>query len=247
MAQIRPTIYFKLGFFLLAIFILPGCKKSDTLVNVPSQAHFVSSATYLNYYVTSATTDSFVVQVGTTDVSASDRTVTFNISSPSGAVIGTHYTITSPSSGNTITIPAGQTIGSIKLHGIFSAYAGARKDTLIFTLAQPSVEVAKFNDIVKVVLQKYCNVDAPSFVGDYTETLDIDPSGTYGPYTSTIVSITPLTSTTASMVIANFSSAEIAPYPISNITVNLDWSDPGNFKTTIPSQILSNSNWATGH
>lgn len=232
-----------LSILFLLVLIFSGCKKTDTLVEVPSQAHFVTSAQYLNYYVTSAATDSFVVQVGTTDVSSSDRTISFNISSPTGAVKGTHYTITSPSSGNAITIPAGQTVGSIKIHGIFSAYAGTRKDTLIFTLSQPSVEVAKFSDTVRVALQKYCPVNAPSFVGNYTRSFDIDPTGTYGPYTSTIVSVTPLTATTASMIIANFSFAEISPYPISNITVNLDWTDPGNFKTTIPSQILSNSDF----
>lgn len=250
LALINKIIYMKKKIFIplsvvavLAIIVV-GCNKNkpyDTIV-APAQAHFLSSSKYVSYYVSSAANDSFSIGVGTTDISNADRTTTFNVSSNT-AVAGTQYSILSPSSGNSITIPKGKATSSIVIHGNFAQYPANKKDTLRFTLAQPSIDVAKFNDTLNVILQRYCNVNASTFTGNYNNCYDIDPSGTYGPYTANVVSVTPLTATTASMVIANFSFAEVDPYPISNITVTLDWTDPGNFKVTIPAQILSNSNF----
>lgn len=236
--RITSMINFKLGLFFLGVFIIGGCQKEDTLVSVPSQAHFVSSEKYLNYYVTSAATDSFVVEVGTTDISNSDRTVTFSISSPTGAVQGTQYTIISPSSGNTITIPAGQSIASIKLHGIFSAFPGTRKDTLVFTLSQPSIETAKFNDTLGIVMQKFCNVVLADLGGNFTanEYLE-DGSFSYGPYASGVVNLTSTGATTASGAFVN-----LFDYGWNDINFTMDWKDPANLKINIPVQATGATN-----
>lgn len=57
----------------------------------------------------------YKVNLGTTDVSSSARTVTVNIFSPTGAVAGTHYTVVG---GNVLTIPAGQATTSLDIQGV---------------------------------------------------------------------------------------------------------------------------------
>ncbi len=238
--------FINIGFISLTLLVLiTGCDKTKPydIQKVDALAHFVSASKNISYYVRNNASDSFSVQVGTSDVSNQDRLITFNISSPTGAVAGGGYTLLTPSSGNTVVVKAGTAITTIKLHGNFATYASGKKDTLVFTLAQPSLAIAKFSDTVKVVLQRYCDVVPAGFTGDYKNSNDTDPSGSYGPYKATVVSITPTSSTSANMVIANFSFTEIAPYNILNITVGLDWTDPANFKTSIPTQIISNDNF----
>ncbi|HSU28251.1 MAG TPA: hypothetical protein VLJ68_07715 [Chitinophagaceae bacterium] len=229
------------------MFILVSCDKNKpyTLIIAPPQVHFAYAAKVLNYYVANSASDSFQINLGTTDLSDANRTINFAITSPTGAVLGTHYTITTPGSGNTVTIPAGKAISPITIHGVFAQYPTGRKDTLVITMTSPSsgMAIAKFADTIKVVMQKYCPVSIAAFTGNYTQSRDVDGTGPYGPYTANVVSVTSLTATTASMVIANFAAAWCAPFAVQNITVTIDWTDPGNFKVTFPSQILSNTNF----
>lgn len=224
---------------LSAAILLVSCDKTkpyDT-ITPPAQAHFLN-ATSGSYYVKNDPNSVFKIPVGTTLNSASNRTVTVTVASPTNAVAGTQYTLPSTS----VVIPAGKVVDSLSVKGIFAGYPGQRVDTLVFTINNGDVPASDYNKTYKLVLRKYCDVLPASFTGNYTQSYDIDPT-VYGPYTSNIVSVTPLTATTASMVIANFSFEEITPYPINNITVNLDWTDPANFKTSIPSQIISSSNF----
>ena len=234
MKQISNIVLFAFS----ALFVMTGCDKTERYENTmpPALAHFVSSSQYVSYYVRNNAADSFTVQVGTTDVANVDRTVTFNISSPSGAVAGTQYAVTSPASGNSVVIKAGTAVSSIKIHGNFSSYSSGRKDTLVFTLVQPSVAPAKFNDTVKVVLQRYCDVTPSSFVGTYTKSFDIQTGQpTYGPYEIVITSgaFTAIGATTGYVLMSNFWDVG-GP----DIRVNLDWTDPANFKTSVPAQFL---------
>lgn len=214
-----------------AVMLLTGCDKNQPYdaVVAPAQVHFTNnagvSAKYLPYYVSNDASSNYDVTVGSTDVSSSDRTVTYKVTSPSGAVAGTHYTI---SNGGTVTIPAGAATANIKVHGIFAPYAsGTRKDTLIFTLTEPSVSPAKFLDTVRLVLQRYCNVTLAGIEGPYTRTFE----GTYGPYTSTVINVTSTSATTATGTITNVYNSGITA---NNVVFN--WSNPANFTVTIPEQ-----------
>lgn len=211
--------------------LLVACDKNKPYdpVVAPSEVHFTNNAgvaaRYLPYYVSNDASSNYDVTVGSTDVSSSDRTVTYKVTSPSGAVAGTHYSI---ANGGTVTIPAGAATADIKVHGIFAPYAaGDRKDTLIFTLTEPSVAPAKFLDTVRLVLQRYCNVTLAGIEGAYTKTFE----GTYGPYTSSVLNVTSTGATTATGTLTNVYNSGITA---SNVVFN--WTNPANFTVTIPEQ-----------
>jgi len=65
-------------------------------------------------------------------------------------------------------------------------------------------------------------------LGNYTKTFEL-PSG-YGPYTSTITNITPLTAKSATANINNVYDSDIS------IVATFDWSTPGNYTVTVASQ-----------
>jgi hypothetical protein len=220
------------------LFILTGCDKTERyqITKPEPLAHFISSNPNVNYYVRNAATDSFVVQVGTTDVSSVDRSVTFNVTSPTGAVNGTDYAISSPASGNSIVIKAGTVVSSITVKGKFAAFATGKKHTLYFTLAQPSVAVAKFSDTVKLAMQRYCDVVPSALTGVYKKAFDIQTGQpTYGPYTVNIPTAvaTSTGATTGYVMISNFWDVGGA-----DIRVNLDWTNPASFITNVPAQFL---------
>ena len=80
-------------------FTLGSCDKTKPYdVEVaPPESHFVGSKTQ-SYSAANNPAPSYNVVVGTTDVFNTDRTVSYKVTSPSGAVGGTQYTI---STGNT--------------------------------------------------------------------------------------------------------------------------------------------------
>jgi hypothetical protein len=223
--KINISVLASIGLFFLA---LTGCDKNKPYETEmpPALVHFTSNTVNQDYYVEDAATSTYSIEVGTTDVSSVDRTVTFKVSSPTGAVSGTHYSMVT--TGNTVTIPAGQTTANIVVHGIFAAYAaGTRTDTLQFVLSEPSVALADYNDTVKLVLRRYCTVDLNEFSGLYTcqDYYDGAPDG--GPYT---VALTPgtATGTTGYVTLTGL-------WGIANPTVriNLNWTNPANFTTTV--------------
>lgn len=248
----RKTAFLTSAFAVLAsIVILSSCNKNKEydLITVPSQIHFLSTSKFQSYYVENTATTSFSVGLGTTDVAGSDRAVTYKVTSPSGAVAGTHYTITSPSSGNTVTIPAGSSTAAIQIKGIFAAYSTGRKDTLVFSLAEPSLAVAGFSDTLKVVLQRYCPVTDAAVSGAYANSRDYWPSvatanQSAAKYTATISNFTATSATTATVLIKNLGNTTdmgFAPFAptdpaTTGLTATLDWTDPANFKVTLPSQ-----------
>lgn len=207
-----------------------GCDKTkpyDILAAEP-EVHFISSNRNMAYYVEDNPNSTFTIEVGTTDVSKQDRTVTYKVTSPTGAVSGTHYSMI-PANSTTVTIPAGQSKASIVVHGIFAPYAdGTRKDTLQFTLAEPSIKPAGFSDTINLVLQRYCTVDLAEFTGAYTiqDYYNGAPDG--GPYT---VYLTPGTSTGTNTGYVILTGLWGVANP--TVRVNLDWSNPANFTTTI--------------
>lgn len=213
--------------------IVTGCDKTkpyDVLM-AEAQVHFIG-AKFQNYQMTVNPAPVYKVNLGTTDVSSSARTVTVKVTSPTGAVAGTHYTI---AGGGTVTIPAGQATASIDVQGVYSQYTSGRKDTLVFTLAQPDITPAKFTDTVKLVLRGPCfegDVTLPAFAGNWVANETFGTSA-YGPYACTIPlgSITSLTPTTGTVTVTNIWDNGWGP-----ITFTLDWTDPVNRTATVVSQ-----------
>ena len=111
--------------------------------------------------------------------------------------------------------------------GIFSAYASGRKDTLIFTLQNPDIAPAEFENTVKLVLRGACfegDVNLNELLGDYNKTIETLGTGApYGPYTTSISAVNQLTATTGTIVVEN-----IWDNGWGSITFTLNWSDPNN-------------------
>ena len=214
-------------FLIIALFPLSivSCKKTDTLVTAPFEAHFTNK-TGGSFSVTPASTQ-FKIPVGLTNVSDKDRVVTFTVTSPTGAVQGTHYSIVN---GNSITIPAGKVLDSIIVNGVLSAYSTGRKDTLVFTITEPSVKVSSYNSVYKLFLRGPCfdsDIIFSQLLGNYTRTFE---NGTYGPYKTTITGLTSVSPTSATATITNIYDSGISAVAL------FDWSTVGAFRVSIAPQ-----------
>lgn len=217
--------------FLLVIiagcFVLSGCDKTKPYDTTIPEAvvHFDGTPTQV-YPVIVDPAPVYNLTVGTSDVSKSDRVVSYHVSSPSGAIEGTHYTI---DHSGTLTIPAGKAEATIDIRANFTEYAGGRRDTLIFSLAAPSIEAAPFMDTVMVILKGPTGcvediVNVNDMLGDYantTETFGTNP--VYGPYTTSISSAVQTSASTATIVVENIFDDGWGP-----ITFLLDWTDANN-------------------
>lgn len=133
-----------------AICSLVSCDKNKPydLVIPPSQAHFVG--TKAQTYTLTNPAPVYKVIVGLTDKQSVARTVNFGIKLPTGAVAGTHFTV----SGSSVTFPADSTRAYIEVQGIYAAYGGGRKDTLVFFLTSGGVPQGLFLDSVRLVLKQ---------------------------------------------------------------------------------------------
>ncbi|HEX2606414.1 MAG TPA: hypothetical protein VHK91_03500, partial [Flavisolibacter sp.] len=204
------------------ILVMAGCKKEDYVTVPPALAHFTNQAS-APYYVQNTPNSVFKVPVGVTEVSDKDRTIQLTVTSPTGATAGTQYTL----SGTSVVIPAGKSIGYVDVKGIFSGFPGTRVDTLRFAITGGDVTPADYNKTFDLILRKYCEVNISDFVGNYNKSFD---DGTYGPYQIQVLSATQVTATTGYIMIKNLWDAGGS----TPIRVDLDWSDPANFKTSIP-------------
>ena len=215
--------------------LLTGCDKTKPydITVAPSQAHFIGSKNQ-SYVAVSDPSPMYFIELGTTDVSGSDRTITYKLNS-GNAVIGTHFTIDGSSSNTgTVTIRANQATAKIGITAVASFYTNqstgigtGRKDTLVFTLSEPSVPSAGFMDTVKLVIKGACfegDVNLNELLGDYENTNE-DFGGAYGPYKTTISSVTQTSPTTGDIVVENLWDATPAWAPIK---FTLDWTDPAN-------------------
>jgi hypothetical protein len=215
---------------LAALVGISACKKDNEIVT-PALAEF-ADAVNLNvgkYFITSDPNTVFEVPVGITSVSNVDRTIEFTVSSSTGAVEGSQYTL----SGNSIVIPAGTALAKIPVKGIFAGYPTGRKDTLTLTLSGGSVDIWSKYNTYKIVMQKYCDIVLDDLDGTFTNTRETNSAGgsPYGPYNSG-VTLTPIggSTTKANIVFHNFWDYGI------DVTGTIDWTDPTNFKVVIPRQ-----------
>ncbi len=217
-----------LAFIVLTV-LVASCEKTEITI-APSQAHFVGDEIQI-YSIETDPAPVYNVVVGATNVADQDRTVTYTITSPTGAVAGTHYSVATPGS---VVIPAGQSTANIAFQGVYSAYSSGRKDTLIITLQDPELTPAEFENTVKLVLRGACfegDVDLNSLLGDYKKTNETFGTSPYGPYTTSISSVNQLTPTSGTIVVENIFDFGWGP-----ITFTLDWSDPNNRTAVVIAQ-----------
>ncbi|NII24018.1 hypothetical protein HB364_02925 [Pseudoflavitalea sp. X16] len=147
---------------------LNGCKKNDGIVITNTAALFADAAEEGSYFIPDDPGTVFKIPVGITAAAGKDVTFQFTVTSPSGAVEGQQYTLASKS----ITIPAGKTVDSISLKGIFDAYDGGRKDTLIFKITSGGVPVVSGSGEYTVILQQFCPLVMSEFAGDFKVLVD---------------------------------------------------------------------------
>lgn len=208
----------------IATQVIAGCEKSNQVAIPPEIATFAARSSG-SYYVQDDPSSVYKITVGATTKSNQDRTVTFNVSSPSGATEGVQYELAS----NTVTIPAGEVTATIDVKGIFSGFPGSRKDTLVFSLASGHLNPGEFNNTFSLYMQKYCDVDINMFddVYDIQDYYQGQPDGD-----AYQVLVTPGTSsgTTGSVNITGLWAVNIP------VKVDLDWTDPAGFSTSIAEQ-----------
>ncbi len=210
----------------LLAFGLVGCEKYE-IAEPATQMHFANSSA-ATYFVLQANS-SFDVPIGVTTVADVDRTITVNISSPTGAQAGREYTVTN----NPVVIKAGEALGTVKINGNLSRYTSGRKDSLIMTLSSPDLAQSDYNSTFRLFMRGPCFEDETKInemVGTYANTNE-NFGGPYGPYTTTISATTSTGPTSGTVTVTN-----IFDFGWNPIVFKLDWSDPANTKVTLDRQ-----------
>lgn len=202
-----------------------SCKKTD-FAKPPFQAHFIDETG--KYFVEDTVTNMFKVNIGLTQPAATDTKVSVSVSSKTGAQVDSQYTLSTKD----VIIPAGQTIGSFIVKGIYSSYTTGRIDTLQFTI-NGNGSTGDFNQTFTLQVKRsaFCSVNLSSYLGAYPNTNEVFGTSAYGPYTTTITAANQLTATTGTITVANIFDAGWNP-----INFNLDWTDQANPKITVPTQ-----------
>src|SRR5215204_4524379 len=123
----RRNIIFSLACF-SAIVFFNSCKKDEVAkAEIPETIAHFTNQTSGSFFVQNTPNAIYKIPIGLTTPSGTETKVTVSVSSPTGATAGTQYRLQS----TTITIPAGQTIDSLPVQGLFAGYPGNRKDTLV--------------------------------------------------------------------------------------------------------------------
>jgi hypothetical protein len=229
-------------FIMAATLQLSSCKKDDD-ITIPEEFATFTNLTADRYEITGPSV-TYKVPIGLTTIAAVDRTVTISITSPTGAVEGTHYTVST----KTVTIPAGKVLDSITVQGNYAQYLAGRKDTLIFTIVDPGTKPSDYNSTFTLLVRGPCfasDLDVTTvgdLAGTYADTRETTSSGgsPYGPYTSKVKSIQVLSPTTAKVKFEN-----IYDDGWSDIEATLDWTNTSAPVVTIIRQ-PTGTDYATG-
>jgi hypothetical protein len=224
-------------FSLVALFFAFGivaCKKDKYLESayIPESLSTFAGQSTSPYYVQNVTGDKFKIPVGITTLKDADTKITYSISSPSGAASGVQYSVVNSGS---LTIPAGKSVDSITVNGLFAGFPGSRRDTLIFKLTGGDLPPSSFNNTYTLVLTKSCPVILTSLAGAYPNTREFNAAGAfqYGPYSTSVINLVSTSATTATCQLTNFYDDG---WPALNAT--FDWTNPNptTFKVIIPAQ-----------
>lgn len=234
-----------LGLMATMVSGLDSCKKNNFSVDVaplaaPDAVAFVPQTAVFTYtYFVKNTNNPFIVPVGFTNVSSTDRIVNLTYAS-NRAVVGTQFT--APTS---IVIKGGTSIDSITFKGMFSGYPAGRKDTVKIKFVGISTVYAK--DSFQLIISGYCDVIAANLVGDYASSTDTynGAASTKPNYKANVSAWTPISATSASVIIQNIGATPdngwgpfgpSDPVTTPGLTATLDWTNPANFSVTIPTQ-----------
>ncbi|MFN4314677.1 MAG: hypothetical protein ACK4E0_10315 [Chitinophagaceae bacterium] len=222
-----------LSALLVALAVMTGCDKNEPydVITPPDGLHFTGAETQV-YDVVVNPAPAFAINIGATTVSSSDRTVSVNITSSTGASSGAQYNIVG---GNTVTVPAGEVIGNFAIQANYSAYTTGRIDTLTLALTNPTnTSVSDFLDTVKVIVRGPCfegDIVLSDFLGTYANTNELFGTSAYGPYTTTVSGVASTSATTGTITVTN-----IFDFGWNPITFILDWTDPSNLIATLDEQ-----------
>lgn len=215
-----------------AMLMMGSCKPKDSDYHTDPEyfSHFANKS--LSYfYVQNVPNATFKIPIGITTPVAHDTKVTVSVSSNTGAAAGVQYNLPK----NEVIIPAGKTTDSLAVQGIFAGFPGNRVDTLLFKITGVDAKGAPYNDSLKLVMQKYCTVDLAAFSGTWNKVQDSDSPGSF--YTMTVNAVTAAnytSATTGYIIVNNLWDIDGTGWPTSPIRIDLDWTDPGNFKANIP-------------
>lgn len=216
----------------ISLLFIVSCKKNNLVldmdVTAPAYAKFntIAAADTIGTYYIKSTNTPYVLPIGITNVSKVDRNIQFTYSS-TAAVAGTQFT--APSS---LVVKAGTTVDQLSISGLFSGYPlSTRKDTVKITISGGDVPASSYKGVYRLILRKYCDVSLADLYGNYGA---ID-NGTYGPYPMSVKagSATSTGATTGTLDVLNLWDYGV----VTTTTINLDWTDPANFKVTIPDQV----------
>ncbi|MBA2498116.1 MAG: hypothetical protein H0V30_00145 [Chitinophagaceae bacterium] len=214
---------------LLLIIFWSACNK-DVETEIPPEIATFAGQSGGTFEITMANA-TFNVPVGFTTVAGTDRQINVSVSSPTGAVEGTHYTIPN----KTVTVPAGQATASLQVNGVLAQYQSGRKDTLIFTINGGNDAAASgFSDTYTLALRGPCfegDVDLNVLLGTYANTVEDFGGSAYGPYTTTISAVNSTSPTSGTVTVTNLWDFGWNP-----IVFMLDWSDPANRTVTLTQQ-----------
>ena len=226
-------------FALFATLVFASCKKhtnSENLKVADVQAHFANVSGSKLFAISPS--DSVWIKVGITSTANYSRTVTIKPTSKS-AVEGTHYTV----SKKLMTFAPGQVLDSFYVKPTdVSRYLAGLKDTIDFSIIEPSITPSSYNSNYKLIVRGPCfasdikNEEFDGLVGAYPLSLD-DPFGSpYGPYLMTLVAHTSTSLTTEKIVVNNLWDDSWGDVPF-----NVDFSDP-TFITVTPVTTITAGN-----
>lgn len=227
----RVTYFLSVCMIAMILLTINACKKTEEPAR-PEQVHFMGANS--GSYTITAPGVVYKIPIGLTTTSGSSKTIRVSVTSKTGALEGTHYSLNT----KTLTIPAGKAIDTIVVSGVFAQYQGGRKDTLVFTVEGDGVAKSTFNNTFTLVMRGPCfegEISDPGAInairGTYANTREDWGGGAYGPYTTTISAATLTSSTTATITVTNIFDFGWGP-----ITFNLDWTNINDRKITLVQQ-----------
>ncbi len=213
----------------ISLLFIVSCKKNNVVldmdVTAPAYVKFntIAAADSIGTYYIKSTNTPYVLPIGITNVSKVDRNIQFTYSS-TAAVVGTQFN--APTS---LVIKAGTAVDQLTISGLFSGYPlSTRKDTVKITISGGDVPASSYKGVYRLILRKYCDVSLADLYGNYTAT-------DYYAYPMTVKAGSAVSTgaTTGSVQVTNLWDYGV----VTTTTINLDWTDPANFKVTIPDQV----------
>lgn len=215
------------------VLFIASCDKTKPyeIVVSPSQAHFLGEEIQ-EYFIESSPQDYNIV-IGTTDVSDKDRVVKFQITSPTGAVAGSQYTINGigADGAGSVIIKAGEVLANLSIKADSITYATGRKDTLIFNIIESDLKPGDFLGKLTLLMRGPCYegaVDLNELLGEYN---NCTQDGSPVPFSTTISAFSSTNSTSGTITVDDLSNSGWAP-----ITFKLNWADPLNRIATLDLQ-----------